>query len=269
MRRSNSRTSQRVAPIGRLRRLDWIRRRALPLLASLALSQAVDAATEPGFEPDGEPIVLLLADFNDKPVGQPIGTGGAAMGEPVSIDPGVSAVVEQPVGANRVLALEADALQSAGGVSFELLGGAGMEEGVAVLRVTLAFPAPCTFRIAVREPDFNAQDFTTIDLTNNGTINVSDEAGSAGQVGIYAAGQILRFAIEHDLDAGTYDVLLNDVVLVDDRPHGVAGSGIGRFLMGFDFAQPPTRVLLDNVEVQASVPPNRIFGDGFEITNPF
>ncbi|TAH46345.1 MAG: hypothetical protein EYC71_03980 [Gammaproteobacteria bacterium] len=106
-------------------------------------------------------------------------------------------------------------------------------------------------------------------LSNNGTISANDENGPAGQIGNYSAGQILRISIEHDLDAGTYDVLLNDTLLLDDRAHGVVGEGIGKFMMKFEFAQPPTRVLIDNVVVEASVLPDRIFAAGFEASNPF
>lgn len=72
-----------------------------------------------------------------------------------------------------------------------------------------------------------------------------------------------RLSIGHGLDAGTYDVLLDGVVLLDDRAHGVAGSGIGRFIMNFQFGQGPTRVLIDNVSVTATLP-DRIFRDGFD-----
>lgn len=240
-----------------------------PLLALLAFSQAAGASPPPAHAPEGGPITLLLADFDDKTVGQPIGTGGAAVGEPVIIDAGVSAIVEQPVGVNRVLALEADALPQTGGVGFELLGGVGIEQGVALMRVGLFVPALCNFKFYVREPDFSAENFTTVSLGSDGSISVNDENGSAGQIGTYVAGQIQRFSIEHDLDAGTYDVLLNDVVLLDDRAHGVVGAGIGQFLMKFEFAQPPARVLIDNVQVEASVAPDRIFDDGFEVNIPF
>lgn len=247
------------------RGLGWTSPGPLPLLlVLLGLPQAVGAAGELPYAPEGGPITLLLANFNDKAVGQPIGTGGAALGEPARIDVGVSAIVEQPVGANRVLALEADALPNAAGVGFNLLGGVGIEQGVAVMRVALAFPALCSFNIYVREPDSSAESFTTLSLASDGSISASDENGSAGQIGSYVAGQIQRISIEHDLDAGTYDVLLNDVVLLDDRAHGVVGAGIGQFLMKFEFAQPPTRVLVDNVVVEASVPPDPIFGDGFD-----
>lgn len=251
------------------RTLDWLFAGTLPLLLGLlALPKDVPAAALPWHEPEGA-ITLLLADFNDKTVGQPIGTGGAAVGEPTYIDAGVSAVVEQPVGVNRVLALEADMLQSAGGAVFKLSGGTEIEEGLAVMSVALAFPSLCSFNLYVRESDSSAQNFTTLVLSNNGTISANDENGPAGQIGNYSAGQILRISIEHDLDAGTYDVLLNDTLLLDDRAHGVVGEGIGKFMMKFEFAQPPTRVLIDNVMVEASVLPDRIFAAGFEASNPF
>ena len=250
------------------RTFDWFSTGTL-LLVLLALPKAVAAATPAWHEPAGGPITLLLADFNDKTVGQPIGTGGAAVGEPAYIDFGVSAIVEQPVGANRVLALEADALPSASGAVFKLLGGTRIEEGTAVISVALAFPSLCSFNLYVRERDSSAQNFTTLVLSSDGSISAVDENGPVGQIGNYSAGQILRISIEHDLDAGTYDVLLNDAVLLDDRAHGVVGEAIGKFLMKFEFAQPPTRVLVDNVMVEASVPPDLIFDNGFESANPF
>lgn len=241
--------------------------RTLALLLALALAPAAPVAAAPksSAQPEGALATLLLADFDAHPVGDPIGTGGAALGEPVAIDPGVSAIVEQPVGMNRVLAMEADALPQTGGVAFELLDGLEVEQGLAAFRVTLLMPALCGVNIYLREQGGAAQAFTTLGLASDGSIVVSDEAGPAGQIGTFSAGQILRLSIEHDLDAGTYDVLLNDAVLLDDRAHGVVGDGIGRFMIKFEFAQPPTRVLIDNVGVFATVPPDRLLRDGFEL----
>ena len=233
------------------------------LLALLPASHAA-AADAPWQEPDGGLAILLQADFDDKPVGETIGTGGPEVGEPVLVDADVSAVVEQAgVNDNHVLALEADSLSTASGVRFELLGGIGLEHGPAAFRAALVFPDLCGFNLYVREPGSSAQSFTTIQFNPSGSIVASDAAGVAGQIGTYSAGQVLRLSIEFDLDAGTYDVLLNGNLLLDDRAHGVVGYGVGRFMMKFEYAQPPTRVLLDNIRVEAP-PPDRLFDDGFE-----
>ena len=235
---------------------------ALLLLLLVPAPRAV-AADWPRQQPDGSQAVLLLADFDDHPVGEPIGTGGAESGEPIAVDAQVSAIVEQPVGMNRVLAMDADSLGSASGVTFGLLGGVAVEEGQARFRVALAFPDLVGFNIYLREPTGSAHDFGTLQLGDDGSIVVFDANGIVGQIGTWSAGQILRLSIEHDLDAGTYDVLLDDVVLLDDRAHGVAGQSIGRFIMNFQFGQGPTRVLIDNVSVTATLP-DRIFRDGFD-----
>lgn len=239
----------------------------LAVLLAAAPASRPAAVESQAHAPDGALATLLLADFDDHPVGEPIGTGGAELGEPIIVDADVSAIVEQPVGMNRVLAMEADSLTTGSGVTFELLGGVGVEEGWTAFRFSLAFPVTVGVNIYVREPGGAAQAFTTLALSPDGSIVASDEAGAVGEIGAYSAAQILRFSIEHDVDAGTYDVRVNDVVLLDDRAHGVVGSGIGRLIFNFEFAQGPTRVLIDNVSVVATLP-DRIFRDGFDGTVP-
>lgn len=242
-------------------------RSVLAVLLAAAPASRPAAVESQAHAPDGALATLLLADFDDHPVGEPIGTGGAELGEPIIVDADVSAIVEQPVGMNRVLAMEADSLTTGSGVTFELLGGVGVEEGWTAFRFSLAFPVTVGVNIYVREPGGAAQAFTTLALSPDGSIVASDEAGVVGEIGTYSAAQILRFSIEHDVDAGTYDVRVNDVVLLDDRAHGVVGSGIGRLIFNFEFAQGPTRVLIDNVNVVATLP-DRIFRDGFDGTVP-
>ena len=80
----------------------------------------------------------------------------------------------------------------------------------------------------------------------------------------YSAGQVLVFEFIYDLDAGTYDLLLNNVRLIDDRAHGVVGRGIGSVWIGTDPATASTSALfLDDLSVTR---PSllAIFDDSFE-----
>ena len=87
------------------------------------------------------------------------------------------------------------------------------------------------------------------------------------EVGNYQGKQEYRLRLTFDLDKGTYTVLLDDTLLVEDWPHGVTnGRGIGSIYTGFRPNPALTNdFMIDDLQVGASfILDDIIFKDNFE-----
>jgi hypothetical protein len=179
--------------------------------------------------------IYLQADFDNKPVGEPIGTGGAAMGEPVSVDPRVTAIVRDTPLPTPCLEIADNHDYAAGVAAFELLGSIELTTGITAITCTLWFEQigdGCEFLIYVREQGSSAHDFASVRFKDSGTVSAFDAEGSLGTIGAYEAGRQLPLAIVLDMDAGTYDIWLDDTLLVDDETHGITDHGVGSVKWG-------------------------------------
>ncbi|HQW80426.1 MAG: hypothetical protein IPF83_14270 [Rhodanobacteraceae bacterium] len=210
--------------------------------------------------------VLLVADFNDRTLNVQIGSGGAVVGEPVSISSGLQAVV-RPAGVlpTPSLQLKQSATGAARFATFEFLGGEEVTTGKLSVFMVLKPATLDRFLVGIREGSGGAaKEFASLLFKSDGEIALNDVNPTVTLSSTYSAGQVLVFEFIYDLDAGTYDLLLNNVRLIDDRAHGVVGRGIGSVWIGTDPATASTSALfLDDLSVTR---PSllAIFDDSFE-----
>lgn len=222
----------------------------------LFLSALAGAAYAPDATADQ---VYLDATFDDKTVDAPIGTGGAAVGEPVNVDATVTATVRSGPFATPCLEIQDNDDFSAGTVRFEFLDSAEISSGLVVIITDLYFfelSQGWAFTLYVREQEHSASSFLTMNFSDNGSVSATDAGGAVGTIGSFLAGQTLPVLIAFDMDAGTYDIYLNGAQVVFNEPHGVTGNGIGSVLLGCGSdADLLGKFAVDQVRVQDYLPP--------------
>lgn len=206
-------------------------RATLPLVCILGLLVFSDMAAADQ--------VYLHADFNDKTVDQPIGTGGATVGEPIEVDPYVTAIVrEGPMGSPSLEIADISG-EYAGATVFEFPGGAEISSGIVNISADLWFPAlgpGNAFFVHVRQAQGASEEFASIRFLENGSVAIFDANDYIGTfVGAFETSRLIRLILDYDMDAGTYDLWLDGTRLVDDRAHGVVGYGIGGIYLGADY----------------------------------
>ena len=206
---------------------------------------------------------LLNADFDDKPLGVQIGTGGASVGEPTSITPGLIAKVQSGIFASPALALEPAVPSYYYYWRFEFLNSREIVAGE--LRISFRIlTAPVADYVAfyIREQGaVGIHNFANLGLKADGEIRASDTNGSQ-LVGNFTPSDELFVEYRYAMDAGTYDLYINRALVLDDRPHGVAaiGRGIGKVMFG---TSPSTtsQWAIDDLYVYQ---PGVLFQDGFD-----
>lgn len=209
----------------------------------------------------GPNLVLLDANFNDRPLNAQIGTGGAVVGEPVSLSGGLSAVVTPVPLPTPSLRLSQASTGSARFATFEFLGGEEVQSGALIVFFVLRPAALDRFLVSVRENNGASRNFGDLTFLSSGSIVLAD-ANPGIAIGNYVAGQTLVFEFRYDMDAGTYDLRFNGQLVVNDRAHGVPDRGVGSVLIGTDPAS-ASQWFLDDLSVTR---PEGIFGNGFEDT---
>jgi len=175
---------------------------------------------------------VLLVDLEDHTPDQAIGTGGPEVGEPISAYNCEMTVRSAPLPSN-CLEFDDETDYGSGYGTFEFLDDVEITSGTLEITATLWFAESDGYNFTVREHGHNAGQFTSIYFAGNGSINVNDVNGSQNDVATYETGRAYALRIEHDLDAGTYDVWWDGVPIVSDRAHGVTEfDGIGRLNIG-------------------------------------
>lgn len=201
------------------------------LLAPCLLTAPVWAATT----------VLLNANFNDKPLDTSIGTGGPSVGEPSFVHPLIEATVQ-------VLPMRTPSLQISnqtgarhGSVLFDFPEPEGILDGD--LRVAFTLRAPniasdFLFRLGTRA--VSAYNFGTLELDANGNITASDAGGRSGALRDWSPGETLAMEYLYHLNSRTYDLRINSILHLGNRPHGVIdpGDGMSRLEYATDQSAP-------------------------------
>lgn len=204
--------------------------------------------------------VLLNADFEGKPVDQPIGTGGPTVGEPVYAGPQVLATIRDLHFPTSCLEISDNDDYSAGYVGFELLetGDAGF--ATAVVMATLWFTEEgmgdyYTFGV-VGESGSAPRPHIGVYFVNGSRVHLADAAGYDTDVGSFTVGRPIPLLMVLDLVTGTYDLWLDDVLLVVDRPHGFTAKGINLLTVGFGHDPDLSgAIYVDDVLVLATMSP--------------
>lgn len=172
--------------------------------------------------------VLLNANFNDKPLSTPIGTGGPSAGEPIFVHPSLVATVQAGLLPTPSLNIRHSTGTSFDSLVFEFPGQSVIRDGD--LRIAFSIRAPSTlaeFGFKISEAGNSLHTFGTLDFTATGNIHAADTTGSSLYLKTYAASEILKIEYIYHLDARTYDLRINNVLLLGNRPHGVTAAGIG------------------------------------------
>ena len=196
------------------------------VLAVMALPVAGVAA--------GPGLTLLSANFDDKAIDQPIGIGGASVGEPVQVDGNVVAIVrDTPTTTPSLEIADADDFAS-GTVRFELENNLEVVDGILTIDVDLWFDTLDSYVMYVREPSFSVHQFLSLRFDNGGSVAYGDAAGSGGTIGSYETGRPYPVHVAFDMDAGTYDVWLDGKEVVTGRAHGITKRGVGAVLIGLN-----------------------------------
>jgi hypothetical protein len=179
--------------------------------------------------------VYLEANFDDKPIDSPIGTGGPDLGEPVEVFPGVTAIVRGAPMASPSLEIQDIDDYMGDSVNFEFLGSAEITTGKVGISAMLWFTdlAPgCDFSIFVREQGSASKSFANILFLSDGTAQAGDANGPYHGLGTYETGRVTPFGIIFDMDLGTYDIWLDGVRVLEDETHGITDRGVGSVRFG-------------------------------------
>ncbi len=220
-------------------RLSW---NSLPLgLMLLGLALPVSASMN---------VELLRADFNDKPLNTQIGTGGASVGEPVSLSPGLLALVQATPLSTPSLHL-GEFASGEKDARFEFIGAEGIYSGELRIRFTIRTPSALdNFRVIISEQGGNASSFGGVRLRSNGNISTID-ANPTATLRTWSPNETLHFELVYQVAAGTYDLFINGEQELDDRAHGdpLIENGIGAVSFGFPEQPGALEWVIDDIHV--------------------
>lgn len=197
-----------------------MRRRALAIFCV--------AAAAPAFAADR---VLLNANFNHETVGAAPGTGGAALGEPVANASAVVDLAPLPTPNLRIRDVSDCCAQS---TVFEFLGGEEVVADTVQIRMQVWFTGSGQPTIDLRERGSSAVDFLSLYSSNNGTALYAYVGGAfQGNIGSFAAGQVLPLEIDVSAAQKLISIRLNGVTLMDRTSIALnTPRGVGTILVG-------------------------------------
>lgn len=210
-------------------------------------------------------VTVLDANFDDKPLGQPIGIGGGALGEPIQVTPGLATeVVASAPG--RALALTSTNTSAAQTARFELLGSQEVDSGIVRISMQIRPETLTGYQIAVREQGGATSNFLNVNLTATGQVRANWAADSTGVVlGSYTAGSVIELQLVFDMDAGHFTIHRDGAPVLVNQAHGVTnGRGVGRVNVGFGSSAAnggPLR--LDRLHVEREAPLEAILAADF------
>lgn len=211
-----------------------------------------------------EPLVVLAADFENQGLNQPIGVGGAALGQPVFVPAQLSAIIREGAMPTRSLALAwADGgLPVTHTIKFEFLDDLEFTNGELVIEFDIQPEIMSRYVVGLREHDGASRNFGTIVLQDNGDIRAGDSSTVLADV-TYSAGEVLSVRWVHDLSARSHSLQIKGVEVLSQRPHLFSDRGIGRMLFSLQANTPDDSVLhIDNIRVTW---PGKIFSDRFSM----
>ena len=185
---------------------------------------------------------ILDVDFDSMTIDAPCPTGGAAMNEPHAVTFAVIGTVRSAPFPTPCVEIADNHEGTSGWISFQFMNDAEITGGTVTMSLDLWIPTGMdnNVTVSIREPNFASQSFLNMNFTTGGDVHVGDAAGTVGTVATYSYDQAMTIELIFDMDARTYDIELDDALIVDDRAHGILDRGIGSILvtnshdLGFD-----------------------------------
>ncbi|MCB1633089.1 MAG: hypothetical protein KDI51_00795 [Xanthomonadales bacterium] len=211
----------------------------------------------------------LVATFDDKTPGTTLGTGGAALGEPIELG-NLDAVIEEvSPGQNRVAVSNDLTSTAARRLRFQLIDNQEITTGQARISMDLTPSALDRYSILVREANGSSQNFLNLQFNTSGLVSGNDVTGTLPLTNnSFTAGTPIHIEINFDLDAGTSEVIFNGAVLMTERQHGVVGRGVGRLSIGYASSSSGNPFTLDNLIVEARPPARPVLEADIENQTP-
>jgi hypothetical protein len=206
---------------------------------------------------DGALPLILDADFNDKTVGQPIGTGGAEAEEPVNITAGITTQIIDPSASNPKLRLQNSAGNTTRAMVWRFLDYLEVPEGTIALDMDIEFSTEDDYEVTIRESGSITRNFASLRFTAGANLLLTDEAGIVSiPLTSYSDDQVYRLQFIFDMDNRTYTVIFDNTELVADRAHGITDRGVGSILFVFhDTADATAEIVIDDLQAGASAAP--------------
>ncbi len=178
--------------------------------------------------------ILLNAHFDDLPLGPAVTAGAPSNPYDYTASLITADVVDDGSG-NQVLEICDPNALFPGFVTFELLGTAAVTSGKVCVTYTVIYPAFDQWIINHRAPLTltTTELFLQMKFNAGGIISFLDADDLVPFTTYpYSAGVPIHFKTEYDMDAGTYDLWVDDSLVISDEAHGVVDSGFGRLQFG-------------------------------------
>jgi hypothetical protein len=173
-------------------------------------------------------VVYLHADFNDKPIDQPILLRGATYGEPYAVDAGAGGFVRSAPMPTPSLEINDGSSTFSCAAKFSFPNYAPITSGVAVLTANLWFaelPGGVQYRVFVSD-EAGSTIFVNLIFDNSGLVVVEDMDDRYVEVGQWEIGRSYPIAIAVDLTGHAYDVWFDGQIVRDDVPISVTDQTI-------------------------------------------
>jgi hypothetical protein len=207
---------------------------ALITLSALVCWSLVDGLSNPvaGAPAPRGAQTILDCNFDDKPLNQIIGTGGAAANEPVSLG-GVAATIRSTPLPTPSLQMIDDWGSGAKAVRFQFLDDVEITTGIVETKMSVVFDVLDRYAIYFREVGSSASSILTLEFEANGEIYYKDlDTSPSTMIGTYTARTKIPIRIRHDIDQNEWSLKVDEVVLVDGDSIGPMTTGIGSILIG-------------------------------------
>ena len=175
--------------------------------------------------------VLLNATFNSETVGAAPGTGGAAVGEPISNDSAIIGLAPFPTPNLRIRDTDTFFAQTA---VFGFLNNEEVTTGTVQIRAQVLFTGTSQPEIGLREQGGSAQTFLDLYSSDNGPY-LGAYTGNTFHNGLgqFTPNVIVPLQVDASADQKLISVRLNDVALLDRVSIDITTMrGIGTILIG-------------------------------------
>jgi hypothetical protein len=198
----------------------------------------------------GTAATLLRADFDDQPAGEVIGTGGAALGQPVFLSQ-CSPVVTEGVMVGNCLEILDESETSTGTARFEFLESVEIVDQPVSVSVWMVADVSDRYMLVFRERDSSTESLLGVKVVATDRLSIVDGIVGPHFVGSITPGVPFRVEIAFEMGLRIYSLWLDGERLLHRRPLGGDGDrGLGSLLVGYDYdAGFDGRLFVDDIRV--------------------